>query len=287
MKTLTLKAPAKINLGLSILGKLPSGYHEVKTIYAQICLFDVLTNKQLKEEKILVLCDNDNIPVDQNNLVYQAADLIKKETKTKKGVEISIKKKIPVGSGLGGGSSDAAQTLIGLNKLWHLRLSLRELTVLAKKIGMDVGYQLHGGVKLETQGGEKTGEFASLRNLPKNAVIVLCFPNIVIKSAWAYQNIEYDKIGRNDLKGLVKAINNQDLSQIGQNLHSDFELWTFKKYPVINEIKRQMLKNGALGSLMSGKGSAVFGLFEDYKKAEVVEGLLEKNFKQTFLVEPL
>lgn len=287
MRKITLKAPAKINLGLSILRKLPSGYHEVKTVFTQVSLHDTLTIKEVTDKKIRIFGNDKNVPTDKRNLAYKAAFSFKKKAKSKKGVEITIKKRIPLGSGLGGGSSDAAQTLIGLNKLWRLGLSLKELSTLAKKIGMDVCYQLCGGVKLEIQGGEKTGQFARLKNLPKNTLIVLCFPNISIKSSWAYQNIEYDKIGKNDLTGLVGAINKENLSQIGQNLDNDFELWIGKYFPIILEIKEKMIENGAFGALMSGKGSTVFGLFKNQKKAKNTYRILKKDFRETFLVKPL
>ena len=285
MRKITLKAPAKINLGLSILRKLPSGYHRVKTVFTQVSLYDTLTIKEANK-KIRIFCDDKSIPTDKRNLVYQAFLLLREKAKIKKGATIFIKKRIPKESGLGGGSSDAARTLVGLNKLWCLNLSSKELEELAQKIGMDVCYQLRGGVKLEIQ-GEKKPKFKRLKNLPKEALIVLCFPGIFIKSSWAYQKIEYDKIGKDNLTALIQAINNQDLLKIGQNLHNDFELWTSKKYPLIKKIKEQILSSGALGSLMSGKGSAVFGIFNDFRKAKFIKDLLKKDFKTTFLVKPI
>ena len=122
--SLTLQAPAKINLGLSILKKLQNGYHEVELIFSQVSLFDRIRLRELKEDKIVVLCDNKRVPLDKVNTVYQAAKLLKKKMGIKKGIEIKIEKKIPVASGLAGGSSDAAQTLIGLNRFWNLGLNL-------------------------------------------------------------------------------------------------------------------------------------------------------------------
>ncbi|MBL7159542.1 4-(cytidine 5'-diphospho)-2-C-methyl-D-erythritol kinase [Candidatus Microgenomates bacterium] len=287
MRKIILKAPAKINLGLSILKKLPSHYHEVKTIYTQVSLFDELKIEEIDGNKIEIDCNDQNIPTDKNNLAYQVVELVKNQTKIKKGLKIFIEKNIPVGSGLGGGSSDAAQTLIGLNKLWDLGLSLERLTGLARKIGMDVAYQLQGGVKLEIQGGKETGQFTKLKALPKETLIVLCFPNLFITSPWAYQRVEYGKINKNSLANLIKAINNQDFLEINQNLHNDFELWTLKKFPLIRKIKEQMLRYGALGSLMSGKGSTVFGIFNNLEKAKLAKQVLKKDFKKTFLVKPL
>lgn len=286
MKSLALKAPAKINLGLSILRKLPSGYHEVKTIYTQVSLFDFLRIEETAGDMIRVYGDDKTIPYNKLNSVYQAADLIKKIAKTERGVNIFLKKNIPVGAGLGGGSSDAAVTLKGLNKLWHLNLSLDQLIKLGKIIGADVPYHLIGKVQLEVQGGEKAGKFISLGRLP-SCLILVCFPQIKIESKAAYSQIEYEKIGKNDLSRLIGAIKKKDLTAIGKNLDSDFELWTFKKHPVIDRIKKKMIEYGALGSLMSGKGSAVFGIFQKENQAKNVYNVLKKEHQQTFLIEPL
>lgn len=285
MKSITLKTPAKINLGLAILRKLPNEYHEVKTIYSQISLFDVLQIKEIDEDKIEIDCRDSNIPTDKRNLVYQAADLIKKQIGVKKGVKIFIKKQIPIGSGLGGGSSNAAATFKALNQLWQLNLPLVQLIKLVKEIGSDVAYQFVGRVQLEIQGGEKAGEFTSLGKLP-NCSILVSIPDTFIASKQAYSQVQYDKIGKNKLLLLIKAIKKKDLKEIAKNLHNDFELWTFKKYPVIKKIKELMIKYGALGSLMSGKGSAVFALFSDKNTAQKAFELIKKDYPRTFLVKP-
>lgn len=258
---LKLKAPAKINLGLSILGKLPNGYHRVKTIYTQISLFDLIELEDIKEDKIDFK--------DKSNLVWQAASLIKKRYKTKKGVKILLEKKIPIGSGLGGGSSDAATVLKGLNELWELKLNQKELINLGKKLGSDVGYQIVGGTKMEVQGGSEAGEFIDLGRIIKGLVVV-CVPKIFISSKEAYEQIEYDKIGKNEVLW-----------------HNDFEIWTLKKYPQIKEIKETMLKNRAEKSLMSGKGSAVFGWFKDKKATIICGDKLKKQDNQVFIVKSL
>lgn len=285
MTSLTLKAPAKINLGLSILGKLPNGYHQVKTIYSQVTLLDTVKIREIGENVIRINCDDKSLPTNEENLVFKAASLFKKKVVMEKGVRIELKKNIPVGSGLGGGSSDAAAVLKGLNHLWGLNLSKSRLIDLAKKIGADVAYQLNGGVQLEIQGGEKAGQFTSLGKLP-NCFILLCVPDLRIGSQKAYDKVEYGEIGKNNLEGLTEAIKSQKLKRIAQNLHNDFEIWTFKKYPIFKEIEDKMIKCGALGSLMSGKGSAVFGIFDNFDKAKTVFNFFKKDFN-SFLVEPL
>lgn len=254
---LKLKAPAKINLGLSILGRLANGYHLVKTIYTQISLFDLIELEDIKQNII-------DFP-DKNNLVYKAAGLVKKD----KGVRIKLTKNIPLGSGLGGGSSDAAAVLKGLNKLWCLKLSEKELINLGKKLGSDVGYQIVGGTKMEVQGGGEAGKFIDLGKIIDGWVVV-CAPKIFIGSKEAYGQIEYDKIGKSEVLW-----------------HNDFEIWTLKKYPQIKEIKEMMIKYGASHSLMSGKGSAVFGWFKDKKTAMVCGDKLKYQDNQVFLVKSL
>ena len=289
MKPLIIKAPAKINLGLSILGKFPSGYHEVKTIYCQVDLFDELTFQKLGNSKIEINCNNPSLPVNEKNLVYQAilkARSLLKAGSSDSGIKIFIKKNIPIGSGLGGGSIDAAMTLKALNKLWKLNLTLVQLIKLAKNIGADVAYHLIGGMQLEYQGGGKAGKFLKLPKLPM-CYIVLCFPNIYINSTKAYRQVDYEKINKNNLLPLVQSIKLKNLKQIGQSLHNDFENWTLIKHPVIKQVKETMLKYGTLGSLMSGKGSSVYGIFEDLDKAKLVTQLLKKDFRQTFLVKPI
>ncbi|MFH0942681.1 MAG: 4-(cytidine 5'-diphospho)-2-C-methyl-D-erythritol kinase [Candidatus Beckwithbacteria bacterium] len=254
---LKLKAPAKINLGLRILGRLDNGFHEVETIYAQIGLFDLIELEDINERII-------DFP-DKNNLVYEAAELLIKD----RGVKIKLEKKIPSGAGLGGGSSDAAAVLKGLNKLWDLGLSEKELAKLGLKLGSDVGYQVAGGIKKEIQGGDKAGQFKDLGKIVKGWIVV-CVPEIFISSQEAYKRVEYDKINKHGLWW-----------------QNDFEIWTFKQYPEIKKIKERLLKLGAEKALMSGKGSAVFGWFKDRKPAKEGERELKKQYNQVFMAKIL
>ncbi len=286
MMTITARAPAKINLGLSILGKLVNGYHEVKTVYCQVGLADTLIFNELTKEEIKLASNINSLPLNHKNLVYQAVELLQATINTDKGVKIFIKKNIPSNAGLGGGSSDAATALKALNKLWYLKLSLEELIKLAQKLGADVAYSLVGGVQLEVQGGDQAGKFVNLGKLPE-CFIVICFPAMALKSKTAYLGVEYDHIAKNDLSLLIEEKKKKNLLRISQTLHNDFEIWTLKKYPAIKKIKEIMLKKGALGSLMSGKGSSVYGIFNNLKKAKATEQVLKREFKQTFLVKPI
>ncbi len=289
MKIIKTRAPAKINLGLSILRKLPHQYHEVKTIYAQISLFDFLEIQEIKENKIIITCSDKNIPTNEKNLIYQMVGLIKEQTGIKQGVNIKLIKNIPVGAGLGGGSSDAAATLKALNQLWQLDLSANNLIQLAKKIGADVAYHLVDGIQLEIQGGRQGGRFTAFPRLP-DCYILLCVPKITIQSRKAYAQVDYDKISQNHLDLLREGISKRNLQRIAANLHNDFELWVLKKYPMIKKIKKIMVKQGALGSLMSGKGLSTFAIFDNLRKAESACNYFQNKFQQqslkVFLVKP-
>jgi len=283
MNKICLKAPAKINLGLSILKKLSSGYHEVKFIFQQVSLFDRIHLEEIKEDEIKVFCDNSQVPLNQVNTVYQAALLLKKTMGIKTGIKIKIDKKIPVGGGLAGGSSDAAQTLIGLNKIWNLGLNTTDLLKFGLKIGMDVAYQLTGGSQLATHRGEK---LKNLPSLPKMN-LVLTNPNINVSSQWAYANVDYSQIGQEQLENLIKAIKNGNIKEIAQNLHNDFEFWVPNFYPAILKIKEKMMEAGALGALMSGSGPTVFCVCENRASAVKIAHLLKKDYPQTYLVKNL
>jgi len=283
MKKICLKAPAKINLGLSILKKLSSGYHEVKFIFQQVSLFDRIYLEEIKKDEIRVYCDNQDVPLDQVNTVYQAAMLIKKTMKIKTGIAIKIEKNIPVAGGLAGGSSDAAQTLIGLNRLWNLGLNTKDLIKFGLKIGMDVAYQLVGGSQLATHQGEK---LKTLPSLPKMN-LVLTNPNLNVSTQWAYANVDYSQVGEEQLENLIEAIKNGDVKEIAQNLHNDFEFWVPNFYPAILKIKRKMMEAGALGALMSGSGPTVFCVCKNHASALKIAHHLKRDYPQTYLVKNL
>lgn len=285
-KTLRLRAPAKINLWLSILKKLQNGYHEVESIFSQVSLFDEICLREIEGDEISVICDNPRVPKDELNTVYKAAKLLKEETGVKRGIEIKIKKKIPVAAGLAGGSSDAAQTLIGLNQLWNLGLDRNKLMEIGVKIGFDVRYQLLGGTRLEIQGYKEKDNFRTLPKLPTISVVV-CNPGVEVESAWAYRLVDYSKVGKKQLKELLRAIKKKDLRMVAQNLHNDFEYWIPRFHPVIRKIKNKMLGSGALGAIMSGSGPTVFALCPNSACGRKIYQELKKDYPQTYLVETL
>lgn len=266
---MNLKAYAKINLTLDILRRLPNGYHEINSVMQQVELHDDILLKQ--SNKIIVDCKE--IPC-KKNLVYKTAILLKNKFNIKKGVEIKIKKNIPISSGLSGGSSDAASALIGLNKLWNLNLDNDKLIEIAASIGMDVPFHIVANA-CEARG---RGEILKKIN-PVNLDIILINPNLRISTKEAYKNLDLSKIGKKlKTKDLLKAIEEQNIIKIANNLHNDFEPTILKKYPIINKIKQKLIKNGALNALMSGSGPTIFGIFENEEKAKKAYHKL-KHFK--------
>ena len=253
---LMIKSPAKINLSLDVLHKRNDGYHEVKMVMTTIDLADRIELSILNENKIKIISDQRFVPSDDKNLAYQAARLLKEHYNIKQGVEIKIHKVIPVAAGLAGGSSNAAATLRGLNKLWNLGLSLDELAQLGAEIGSDVSFCVYGGTALATGRGEKI----KLIQSPPPCWVILAKPTIGVSTADVYQNLDLNNVEHPNVEAMIEAIENQDYDDICNNLGNVLESVTLKKYPEVKQIKKQMERFGADAVLMSGSGPTVFGL---------------------------
>lgn len=272
---LTIKAPAKINWFLKVIGLRGDGFHEIQSLIQKITLFDALT---ITPSKDLTLRTDTSIPVEQN-LVYKAAVLLKEKYGVKTGAVIQLNKNIPIGAGLGGGSSDAAAALRGLNKLWSLGLSVEELCEIAEQLGSDVPFFLHGALSFVHGRGEKI--------IPRVAVkalnILLVKPSFTVSTAWVYKELSAQNFKLNSSLSLkltrktdkvdntehfIRRIERADISDIAGAIPNDLESVTTNRYPVIAEIKERLLKHGAKFSLMSGSGPTVFGVFDSLKKAE-------------------
>ncbi len=258
---LTLKAPAKINWFLKVLGLRSDGYHEIRSLIQKISLYDVLAFEPSKD---LTLITDLQIPVEQN-LVYKAAVLLKKKCGINVGAEIRLNKNIPVAAGLGGGSSDAALTLVGLNELWSLRLSTGDLCEFAEQLGSDVPFFLHGPLAFVEGRGEKVTACKAIK--PIN--ILLVKPPITVSTRWAYKNLKLtkrtDKVDNIEL--FIHAIGKVKLHR-NSSIQNDLESITIKNFPVIADIKDELLRKGAILSMMSGSGPAVFGVFGSAREAE-------------------
>jgi 4-diphosphocytidyl-2-C-methyl-D-erythritol kinase len=280
---LILKTPAKINFGLQILYKRPDGFHELETILQMVALFDEL-EFLASDGKIKLTCNQPGIPEDENNLVFKAAKVLTEKfpEKAKSGVKINLKKNIPAGAGLGGGSGNAAFALLGLNKFWDLGLNCEELVSFAASLGSDIPFFLVSPTALGTGRGEKIAKIVS----PQKISVIIVFPSFFISTPWVYQNLNLELTKtENNISILQKFLSQSDISQLGKSLQNHLEPVVFKKYPVVREIKDKLLEMGACGALMSGSGSAVFGIFEDSFKAKEAYEMLPKGQWSSFLTE--
>ncbi len=294
-----------MNLFLEILGKRGNGYHNVETILETVDLFDSLTLKEIEEE-IEITCppslparsclavaggrsgvsrresDLPELPLGKENLAYQAASFLKERLKIKRGVQITLDKRIPLASGLGGGSSNAASVLLGLNKLWDLHLSYKELLGLAREIGADVPFFLRGGRALGKGRGDELQPFPQGQTL----YFVLVSPDFEVSTEWAYRNLKGNLTKeRRSIKMILSALKSGKIEKIGISLYNRLEEAVIPKHPAIAGIKERLLELGACGALMSGSGPSVFGLAEDYQRAEEIYNEIKKDFRKVFLLK--
>lgn len=266
----SVKAPAKINLALDVLRKRPDGYHEVKMVMTTIDLADRLEIMEQMEDKITVSSSTSFIPTDKKNLAYQAASLLKTRYGIQTGCHIEITKRIPVAAGLAGGSSDAAATLKGLNKLWNLGLSIKELAALGAEIGSDVAFCVYGGTALATGRGEKIEPLAPL----SPCWVVLAKPPVSVSTADIYRMLDVETCDHPRVEVMIQAIEERNYALMCEELGNALEAITMREHPQVAKIKKQMLHLGADGALMSGSGPTVFGLTRsEYKVRGIVNGL--------------
>jgi len=286
LDSIRIRAYGKINIGLDVIKKRDDGYHEVKMIMQTVNLFDKLEIYKMNVPKIKISTNLFYIPNDENNLVYKAAKLLFDEFHIINGIRINLYKHIPVAAGMAGGSADAAATLYAVNKLFNLGLTNQELMERGVKIGADVPYCLMKGTVLATGIGEK------LTRLPAmpNCYVVIVKPAFSISTKKVYQSLKIDEIEHHpDIDGIIQAIERKDLYTIASKMENVLESVTVKKYPVLDEIKNIMKNYGALGSVMSGSGPTVFGLFDDIRKAKTVIKVIKdlKLAKQFYLTDML
>lgn len=261
--TLYVLAPAKVNWFLSITGKRDDGYHNIRSLMQCVSLYDTLS---FEDSDSLELISDMNVPVEEN-LVFRAAVALKHRTDFSRGVRIKLKKDIPLAAGLGGGSSDAATTLLALNRLWNGGLSSDELLKLASEIGSDVPFFIKGPRALIEGRGDQVISLATDRS----AVLVLVKPDIEISAAWAYRafDISGSELTKEvtDIKLFCLALDNRDFNSLQRIAVNDLEAAVLKKYPVIEDIKDRLISNGAVISVMSGSGPTVFGVFKSLDEA--------------------
>ena len=282
MNRLVLKSPAKINLFLNISRKREDGYHEIVTLLQAIDLEDEIILEK-RGKGISISTDHPHCPSDESNLAFKAAELFLKDRKIREGVGIRINKRIPIAAGLGGGSSNAAFTLKGLNRLFKLKASKERLHGLAAQIGSDVPFFL-GSTPALAKG---RGEILKPVKLFGGYWLVLVYPGFEVSSRWAYQRLkisltrikkEYNLKNLENRKGFFKALLDFD---------NDLEKAVQERYPAIGRIKDTLISSGAIKSSMSGSGPTVYGVFEHKLKAEEVARKIRRGNWEVFLTQPI
>ncbi|MCP4649335.1 MAG: 4-(cytidine 5'-diphospho)-2-C-methyl-D-erythritol kinase [PVC group bacterium] len=268
----TLQAPAKINLFLEVLGKRKDGYHNLNTLFLKLQLFDKISLTPAKSG-ITISCAHPQVPASSDNLVWKAANLFRKFSGVEQGVHINIKKNIPVAAGLGGGSSDAAATLIGLNKLWGIKAQKQDLLRIGKKIGADVPLFLIPDVAAV---GKGRGDRLSPVPLLKKMWIVLIIPAISVSTKEIFGNLPIGLTNkRNDVKLLIHALREADPAIIGKYIYNRLETVTFRKHKALATIKRKISALGVRAVLMSGSGSVIFGIVKTREEAMCIKRRLQ------------
>ncbi|MCI5517042.1 4-(cytidine 5'-diphospho)-2-C-methyl-D-erythritol kinase [Roseburia sp. MUC/MUC-530-WT-4D] len=280
MDDISLKALAKINLGLDVVRRREDGYHEVRMIMQTIHLYDRLKITKTKTPGIEIHSNLPFLPVNENNLVYKAGKLLMDEFDIREGVRVDLLKRIPVAAGMAGGSSDAAAMLYGINQLFELKLSRQALMERGVTIGADVPYCLMRGTALAEGIGEKLKQLPPMVKCP----VLIAKPQISVSTKFVYQNLKLDEhTVHPDIDTLIQDIRNKDLQAVAKDMGNVLETVTIPNYPVIAQIKEQMMRSGAVNSMMSGSGPTVFGLFENEKQAQKAYD----DMKQTGLAKQL
>lgn len=283
MNEYQIKAYAKINLGLDVVRRLENGYHEVKMVMQTVGIYDVLDFERT-DGGIVITTDSGELPTDENNLIYKAAKLMMEAYPVNGGVKIHLEKHIPIAAGMAGGSTDAAATLKGMNRLFDLGCTLQELMELGVKIGADVPYCVMGGTALAEGIGEKLTPLAPA----PDCYVLVAKPDINVSTKYVYEHLDAQEIVKHpDIDGMVEAIAEESLQGILDRMENVLETVTVSAYPVIRTIKDRMKELGAINSLMSGSGPTVFGIFVEKDMARRAYDKLEEEqlAKQIFLTE--
>ncbi|MBY9082575.1 4-(cytidine 5'-diphospho)-2-C-methyl-D-erythritol kinase [Paenibacillus sp. HN-1] len=278
------KAPAKINLMLDVLRKRPDGFHEVEMIMTMVDLADRLELSEMKRDTIIISSQAGYIPLDEKNLAFQAARLLKERYGISRGVHIHLDKHIPVAAGLAGGSSDAAATLRGLNRLWRLGLSHTELQELGSELGSDIPFCVTGGTALATGRGEKLEPIFSM----PQCWVVLAKPPINVSTAEVYGKLRADRIVNHPSASLMReAVEARDFQSVCGRLGNVLEEVTLKLHPEVLRLKEAMISLGADGVLMSGSGPTVFGLVSKQSKVPRIYNGLRGFCNEVYAVRSL
>lgn len=286
MEEIKRRAYGKINLGLDVLRKRPDGYHDVKMIMQMVSVYDELTFRKISEQEIRIVTNKEELPFQEDNLIYKAARLILERLGSSQGILVTLEKNIPIAAGMAGGSTDAAATLLGLNELLEGNIPMEELLSMGVKIGADVPYCILQGTALS----EGIGEVLTPLPAPPACSLLIGKPDISVSTKYVYENLKVDMLKKHpDIDGMRKAIEEGDLEGITSRMENVLETVTIQRYPIIGKIKEAMLKAGAINALMSGSGPTVFGVFASGGEARQAEkeiektGLVKELFTATFV----
>jgi len=284
MEEVVIDAHGKINLALDVLYPRDDGYHEINTIMQQIDLKDTITLRNIEGDRAIIECNSEEIPLDESNLAYKAWEKIVEKTNFLRGVHITIDKNIPVAAGLAGGSTNAAAVLKGLNLLWNLNLSQERLMEIGAEIGADVPFCILGGTAHARGIGEKLKKIRSF----SNKLILLANIGKPVSSAYVYNKLDLEnRSKRIDVDKIVKYIEEDDVKKVAENMENIMEQVVIKEYPIIAQIKEDMVRYGALGSIMSGSGPTVFGIFDDEEKLLRCKEFLEKKVEKVLVTKTI
>lgn len=277
------KAPAKINLTLNVLNKRPDGFHEMRMVMTSVDLSDHLTFNERNDQQITLTSNAAFIPLNKKNIVYQAVRLLKERYEIQKGVDINIDKQIPVAAGLGGGSSDAAATLRGLNRLWELGLTLEELALIGEQLGSDVPFCIYNKTAYATGRGEV---IKLIHEIPQCWVILVKPPKGI--SSWTvFEELDLASLPHYNHDKMIEAINENNYEEMIRYAGNALEEISGKYRPDIKMIKGKMEKFGADVAIMSGTGPTVYGLTQQYSKAQRIVNGLKGFCREVYLVRTL
>ena len=284
MDSIRLKARAKINLGLDVLGKREDGYHEVRMVMQTIGIYDRLILTKIPEEEIRITSNLAFLPVNENNLIYKAIKLLKDEYHFPGGVSVDLNKFIPVAAGMAGGSTDAASTMFGVNRLFGLNLSMGKMMELGVRLGADVPYCVMRGTALAEGIGEKLTRITPVPHM----WILIAKPQINVSTRLVYEQLDMGGIQKHpDIDGIIRAIEAQDVVRTAKSMGNVLENVTVPLYPVIETIKQDMLSHGAINAMMSGSGPTVFGIFPDEQTTLACQAFLKEkgDARQVYITE--
>lgn len=278
-----VKAYAKINILLDVVGKKENGYHLLEMIMQSIDLYDLIDVNKI-EKGINIKCNKSYIPVNNKNIAYKAAELFVNTYGINEGVSINIYKNIPTSAGLGGGSTDGAAVLKAMRKIFNVKISDKELEELGAKIGADIPFCINGG----TAFCEGIGEIITPIEKFENKILVVVKPKFGVSTKWVYN--EYDNlrnVRKPEKEKILKAVKDNDVKSVSLNMANVLENVTINKYVIINKIKKDMIRFGALGTMMSGSGPSVFAFFEDSLSAQRCFERMKENYPETFITRTI